>query len=218
MRFVTKTHAAHRRMMRFPNKTIVNKCFEAVNNYFQGCRAKLRRMVEFRLDRRLQGRIDASDVLQDAFLEASQRFEEYRRQPPMPVFLWLRFLVAQRLTTLHRRHLGVQARDASLEVSLSSGPLPAACSAALAAQLLGSFTSPSAAAVRAERAARLQEALNAMDPIDREVLSLRHFEQLSRAETAQVLAITESAAGKRYLRAVQRLKKLLADLDEPLGA
>jgi RNA polymerase sigma-70 factor, ECF subfamily len=190
---------------------------DALEDLFQRSRERLRRMVEFRLDRRLQGRVDASDVLQDAFLEASQRFEEYRRNPAMPVFLWLRFLVAQRLITLHRRHLGVQARDASLEVSLDYGPLPAACSEALAAQLLGSFTSPSAAAVRAERAARLQEALNAMDPIDREVLSLRHFEQLSRAETAQVLGITESAAGKRYLRAVQRLKKLLADLDETMG-
>jgi RNA polymerase sigma-70 factor (ECF subfamily) len=190
----------------------------ALEELFQRSRDRLRRMVEFRMDRRLQGRIDASDVLQEAFLEASQRFEEYRRNPLMPVFLWLRFLVAQRLITLHRRHLGVQARDASLEVSLDCGPMPAACSAALAAQLLGSFTSPSAAAVRAERAARLQDALNVMDTIDREVLSLRHFEQLSRAETAQVLGITESAAGKRYLRAVQRLKKLLADLDENTGA
>lgn len=184
---------------------------------FADCRDRLRRMVEFRLDRRLQGRIDASDVLQEAFLEASQRYDEYRRARPMPIFLWLRFLVAQRLTTLHRQHLGVQARDAGREVSLYSGPQPAACSTALAARLMGSFTSPSAAAVRAERALRLQESLNAMDPIDREVLSLRHFEQLSRAETAQVLGISSSAAGKRYLRALQRLKTSLADLDEISG-
>lgn len=182
---------------------------------FDSCRDRLRRMIQFRLDRRLQGRIDASDVLQEAFLEASQRYEQYRRNPPMPVFVWLRFLVAERLTTLHRHHLQVKARDANREVSLWNGPLPAASSAAIAAQLVGSFASPSNAAVRAERVLRLQEALNGMDPIDREVLSLRHFEQLSRRETAQVLDISESAAGKRYLRALQRLKSMLADLDEP---
>ncbi len=189
----------------------------AMRDLFDRCHDRLRRMVQFRLDRRLQGRIDGSDVLQDAFLEACQRLDEYRRRRPMPVFLWLRFLVAERLTTLHRHHLGVQARDAARDVSLYSGPLPQASSAALAAQLVGSFTSPSDAAVRAERALRLQEALNEMDPIDREVLSLRHFEQLSRAETAQVLGIEESAAGKRYLRALQRLKKTLSDLDDESG-
>lgn len=186
----------------------------AFEDLFGRCRDRLRRMVEIRLDIRLRGRIDPSDVLQDAFFEASQRAEEYLRNRPMPVFLWLRFLVAQRLAGLHRHHLGVQARDASREVSLFSGPVPAACSSALAERLLGSFTSPSAAVVRAERALRLQDALNSMDPIDREVLSLRHFEQLSRSQTAQVLGITESAAGKRYLRALQRLKKLLAELDD----
>lgn len=189
----------------------------AIQRLFDRCHERLQRMVQFRMDRRLQGRIDASDVLQEAFLEAIQRFAAYRRDRPMPVFLWLRFLVAERLTTLHRHHLGVRARDAAREVSLYGGPLPAASSAALAAQLVGSFTSPSDAAVRAERALRLQAALNEMDPIDREVLSLRHFEQLSRAETAQVLGIEESAAGKRYLRAVQRLKKTLSDLDESSG-
>jgi RNA polymerase sigma-70 factor (ECF subfamily) len=185
----------------------------AVRELFDRCRDRLRRMVDLRLDRRVQARIDASDVLQEAFLEASQRLDEYRANPRMPAFLWLRFLVAERLTTLHRHHLGVQARDAGRDVSLYSGPLPAVSSASLAAQLVGSMTSPSDAAVRAERTLRLQEALNQMDPVDREVLSLRHFEQLSRAETAQVLDITESAAGKRYLRALARLKKLLADFD-----
>lgn len=184
-----------------------------IQDLFARCHERLRRMVQLRLDRRLQGRIDASDVLQEAFLEASQRLEEFRHSRPMPVFLWLRFLVAERLTTLHRHHLGVRARDAGRDVSLYSGPLPAASSAALAAHLVGSFTSPSDAAVQAERALRLQQALNEMDAIDREVLSLRHFEQLSRAETAQVLGIQESAAGKRYLRALQRLKKALADLE-----
>ena len=103
-------------------------------------------------------------------------------------------------------------RDARREVSLYRGALPDATSAALAAQLLGHETRPSEAAVRAEAKIRLQEALNAMDPIDREVLALRHFEQLTNAEAAHVLQIKEAAAGKRYLRALERLREILADL------
>lgn len=186
----------------------------ALQDVFARCRERLRRMVQFRLDRRLQGRLDASDVVQDAFFEASHRIADYRANRPMPLLLWLRFLVAERLTTLHRQHFGVQARDAEREVSLYGGPLPAASSAALAAQLVGQLTSPSEAAVRVERTLRLQEALNEMDEIDREVLALRHFEHLSRTETAQVLGITEAAAGKRYLRALARLKTILADTNE----
>jgi RNA polymerase sigma-70 factor (ECF subfamily) len=169
-------------------------------------------MVEMRLDTRLQARLDASDVIQDAYLEVAERLEEYVRNPKLPLFLWLRLVVGERLTTLHRQHLGTKMRDAGREVSLYRGALPEASSAALAAQLLGKHTSPTEAAVRAERMLRMQEALNALDPIDREVLSLRHFEQLSRAETAQVLGIEEGAAAKRYIRALKRLKETLADM------
>jgi RNA polymerase sigma-70 factor (ECF subfamily) len=103
-------------------------------------------------------------------------------------------------------------RDAGLEVSLYRGALPAASSAALAAQLLGQHTSPTQAAVRAERLLHIQEALNNLEPMDREVLSLRHFEQLNRAETAQALGIEEGAAAKRYIRALKRLKDVLAEM------
>src|SRR5262249_41189762 len=114
------------------------------------------------------------------------------------------------LMRLHRRHLGAQMRDAGREVSLYRGALPEASSAALAAQLLGKHTSPTQAAVRAERILRVQEALNALEPMDREILSLRHFEELTAAEAAQVLEIEESAAAKRYFRALKRLKQVLA--------
>src|SRR6266852_1878314 len=174
-------------------------------------RQRLRRMVALRLDQRLQGRIDASDVIQDAYLEASTRLEDYLRQPTMPFFLWLRYLTGQKLVELHRHHLGAQMRDAGREVSLYRGSLPETSSAALAAQLLGHDTRPSEAAIRAERKIRLQEALNSMDPLDREVLTLRHFEQLNNAETAQALGLGESAASKRYVRALKRLKGLLTD-------
>jgi RNA polymerase sigma-70 factor (ECF subfamily) len=175
-------------------------------------RARLRRMVALRLDRRLQGRVDASDVIQEAFLEASARLPEYLRQPDMPFFLWLRFLTGQKMLELHRHHLGAQIRDAGREISLYRGSLPEASSVALAAQLLGHDTRPSEAAIRAERKIRLQETLNSMDPVDREVLALRHFEQLNNAETAEALGIQESAASKRYIRALKKLKDILTSL------
>jgi RNA polymerase sigma-70 factor (ECF subfamily) len=178
-----------------------------------GHRNRLRRMVALRLDRRLQGRIDPSDVIQDAYLEAARRLPEYlRERSPMPLFLWLRFLTAQTLQALHRRHLGAQARDAGREISIGGGRIPQATSAALAAQLLGHDTRASEAAIRAERKFRLEEALNCMDPIDREVLALRHLEQLSNAECARVLALSESATTKRYIRALRRLKEILTTL------
>jgi RNA polymerase sigma-70 factor, ECF subfamily len=184
----------------------------ALNEIFAQHRARLRRMVELRLDRRLQGRIDASDIIQEAYVDVIGRLDEYLREPKYPLFLWLRLIVGERLLKLHRHHLGTQMRDAGLEVSIYRGALPAASSAALAAQLLGKHTSPTQAAVRAERMMRLQEALNTLEPIDREVLSLRHFEEMSLAETALSLGIEESAAAKRYIRALKRLKAILANM------
>jgi RNA polymerase sigma-70 factor (ECF subfamily) len=176
-------------------------------------RARLRKVVVLRLDPRLQGRVDPSDVVQDAFIDASRRLPEYAREPgPMPFFLWLRFLVGQRILEQHRRHLGAQARDAGREVSLYRGAMPEASSAAIAAQLLGRLTSPSQAAIRAERKLRLQAALNLMDPIDREILVLRHYEKLTNHEAAMVLNLDKSAASKRYARALVRLKDLLAEM------
>jgi RNA polymerase sigma-70 factor (ECF subfamily) len=189
---------------------------EALNALFLRHRDRLHRMVEMRLDSRLQARIDASDVLQDAYVEVLERLEEYLRDPKIPIFLWLRLVVGERLLKLHRHHLGTQMRDAGREVSLYRGALPAASSAALAAQLLGKHTSPTQAVVRAERILRLQEALNTLDPLDREILSLRHFEELTAAESAEVLGIAEAAAAKRYFRALKRLKEILAAL--PGGA
>ena len=175
-------------------------------------RERLRRMVALRLDQRLYGRIDASDVIQEAYLEAWHRLPEYLRQPTLPFFLWLRFLTGQKVLALHRHHLRREMRDAGREVSLYRGALPEASSAALAAQLMGHDTRPSEAALRVELKLRLQEALNQMDAIDREVIALRHFEQLSRAETAEVLGIRESAVSKRYVRALERLKGILASM------
>ncbi len=183
---------------------------QALTDLFQRHRDRLRRMVELRLDARLQGRVDASDVLQEAFLDAATHLDRLLGGSELPVFLWLRLVVSQRLSIFHRRHLGTKMRDVGQEVALYRDPLPQASSAALASMLMGRLTSPSHAAVRAELVLQVQEALNQLDPIDREVVALRHFEELSRAETAKVLGISEEAGAKRYLRALRRLKAILA--------
>ena len=185
---------------------------EAWGSLLETMRRRLKRMVLLRLDQRLQGRVDPSDVIQEVFLEATRRREEFARDPSVGLLLWLRFLTSQQLQLHHRRHLGVHARDAGREISIYGGAMPEVSSAALAAQLLGRETRVSEVAMRAERALRLQEALNRMDPIDREVLALRHFEQLSNLECARVLGIGESAATKRYIRALSRLREVLAAL------
>jgi RNA polymerase sigma-70 factor (ECF subfamily) len=172
-------------------------------------RDRLKRMVALRLDRRLQGRVDPSDVVQEAQLEAARRLGEFVARPTMPFFLWLRLIAGQKLLQLHRHHLGVKMRAAGREVSLHRRALPEATSAALADKLLGREAEPDTAAVRAELRVRLQEALNAMDGNDREVLVLRHFEHLTTAEAAAELEITEEAAKKRHLRALKRLKEIL---------
>jgi RNA polymerase sigma-70 factor (ECF subfamily) len=177
---------------------------------FQRHRDRLLRMVEMRIDARLHGRVDASDVLQDAFLDLAKQVDSYLNDPRLPVFLWLRLVVGIRLAMIHRHHLGTLMRDAAREVSLYRDPLPQASSADLASMLLGRLTTPSHAAIRAEQILLVQEAVNALDPLDREVVALRHFEQLSRAETAVVLGMTEEAAAKRYIRALKKLKSILA--------
>src|SRR5271165_3466528 len=181
----------------------------AMTELFTRCRERLRRMIRLRLDRRLQGRIDSSDVLQDAFLEVAHRAPEYLAQPTMPPFLWLRFLTGQTLQALHRHHLKVHMRDAGHEVSPRHHATPQANSASLAEMLLGRLTSPTRAARRAEMQLKLQELLNAMEPLDREVVALRHFEELSNGEVAHVLGLSKTAASNRYIRALGRLKEML---------
>ena len=184
----------------------------ALAELFARYRGRLRRMVRLRLDRRLQGRVNPSDVLQEAQLEIHRRAAEYAADPRVPPFLWLRLITGQRLMALHRQHLGARMRSAGQEIALHRGPMPQATSASLAEMLLGRLTSPTQAAQRAEVRLLLQEALNGMDPLDREVLTLRHFEELSNAEVAQVLGLTKTAASNRYIRALERLREILAGI------
>src|SRR6516225_8628447 len=182
---------------------------EALRQLFSRYRDRLKRMVHLRLSRRLSGRVDDSDVVQEAYLDVCQKLPGYVREPGLPFFLWLRHLTGLKLAEVHRRHLGTQLRDADREVSLHRGGLPEADSVSLAAQLLGSVTTPSEAAIKAEQRLYVQEALNGMDPVDREVLALKHFEQLSTSEIAEVLGLSKAGAGSRYLRAVKRLRSIL---------
>jgi len=193
-------------------RSVENGDERALAELFARSRDRLRRMVKLRMDRRLQGRLDPSDVLQEAYLDVAKRAPEYLTNPTMPVFLWLRWITGQKLMELHRKHLGAQMRNAGQEVSLHGGALPPASSISIAAMLLGRLTSPTRAARRAEMQVRLQDVLNSMDPVDREILTLRHFEELGNSETAQVLGISKSAASSRYIRALMRLKKELASM------
>ncbi|MEZ6135002.1 MAG: sigma-70 family RNA polymerase sigma factor [Pirellulaceae bacterium] len=180
----------------------------AVGKLFDRHRDRLKRLVQLRLDSRLARRLDPSDVLQDVYVDLHTRIVEYETSD-LPFFLWLRLKVGHRLVDLHRYHLGAQKRDAGREISLHRGPIPLASTASLASQLMGRLTSASNAVVRAENRLRVQDALNSMDTIDREVLVLRHFEDLTNSEVATVLAISQKAASNRYVRALRRLRAAL---------
>src|SRR5262245_17977707 len=170
---------------------------DALRSLFARHRDRLKRMIRLRLSRRLAGRIDDSDVLQESYLEVSRRLSEYLKDPSIPFFLWLRGMTALKLSEVHRRHLGTQLRDADREVTLHRGGLPEADSMSLAAHLLGQLTTPSQAAIKAETRLIVQDALNNMDLTDREVLALKHFEQLSTSEIVEVLGISKAGSGSR---------------------
>jgi RNA polymerase sigma-70 factor (ECF subfamily) len=176
---------------------------------FDRHRERLRRMIQLRLDHRLQGRVDPSDILQDAYIDLAERLPEYTNRTGLPFFVWLRLVVAERLLRAHRHHLGTAMRNAGREISIHHGTMPQASSASLAAQLLGRITSASRAMARAEMQRQLQDSLNGMDAIDREVIALRHFEEMSNDEVASVLGLSKAAASKRYVRALLRLKAVV---------
>lgn len=183
---------------------------DALAELFSGHRERFRRVIGFRMDRQLSGRIDPDDVLQDAYLAASQRLAHFPGDGSLSPFVWLRMIVMQTLVDMHRRHLGTQMRDADREVAIRGIGGPQTTSASMAALLMGKFTSPSQAATRAERFEQLRAAIAAMDTLDQEVLALRHFEELSNSEVAEVLGIQQKAASIRYVRALGRLKAVLS--------
>lgn len=181
----------------------------ALGILFHHHRQRLWRIVNFRLDQRLLGRVDADDVLQESYLAAEKRLEHFLHDSPESFFIWLRLIVNQTMIDVHRRHLGTQSRDASRERQVSGGWTPESTSFSLSHHLLGHLTSPTQAALRAELSTQLNVALETMGDLDREVLALRHFEELTNSETAKALNLSEQAASLRYVRALGRLRKVL---------
>lgn len=182
----------------------------ALGQLLESHRARLERMVQLRLDQRVQGRINPSDVLQETYIEAAQRLKEYLNDPQVPFFVWLRYLANQRLSKLHHHHLGIQSRNAGREVSIDQPGYSPLTSEVLANQLVGQITSASTTLQKAELRKRLEEVLNGLEPIDREILTLRHFEQLTNLECSQVLTLSPTTANNRYIRALERLRSKIA--------
>ena len=178
---------------------------EAVAELFGQYQNSLERMIQVRLDKRLCGRIDPSDVLQEVFLEVSRRVSRYLAQPSVPAVVWLRQVTSQVLVNLHRFHLGAAMRTTQHEVSID-GNLNLSAEG-LAQQFAAHHTSPSQAAMREETLRELHDALATMEPIDREILTLRHFEELNNSDVARILGLQKSAASNRYVRALARLKQ-----------
>ena len=184
----------------------------ALAELFDLFRPRLWRLVHFRLDGRLQGRVDPDDVLQEAWLSATARTEHFARESSGSRFIWFRLIVSQTILDVHRRHLQSEKRDATRERKSLGGWDSGSTSFCLAEHLLGGLTSPSQALLRAEVSAQLDVALKSLSDLDQEVLALRHFEELSNSETAEVLQLTEQAASVRYVRALARLKDILKQL------
>ena len=175
---------------------------------FSKYRERLKRMLEFRMDRRMRGREDPSDILQEVYIDAHQRIPHYLKRPELSFYVWLRQLTMQRLIDVYRRHLKSEKRDVKLEVLLDQ-PMLTASSASMAMNLAARFDSPSQLAMRVEMIAQIEAALEGMDPLEREILALRHFEELRNKEVAEVLGLKESAASNRYVRALARLRTIL---------
>jgi RNA polymerase sigma-70 factor (ECF subfamily) len=186
---------------------------EALASLFSLSWDRLHRMIHFRLDPRLRGRVDPDDILQEAYLAARQRIDSFAAEKSNSVFVWLRLIVGQTMIDVYRRHLGSKMRDAKQEVSMQKFASPMASSVSMSMHLLGGLTSPSQAAAKAEVADLLDEVLADMEPIDREILVLRHFEELSNKEVAELLQIQRSTASNRYVRALQRLKTIVSRIE-----
>jgi RNA polymerase sigma-70 factor (ECF subfamily) len=183
----------------------------AVCELFARYRDRLKKMIRVRMNARIRGRVDDSDILQEAYMEAARRLPEYVNDPRTPFFLWLRKITHQRIIDVHRHHFTYQRRDVNRDVPLHGHPTQAT-SDCIAAQLLGSLTSPSRAAIHKETRFALLASLDRMKETDREILLLRHFEHLTNQEAAAELEIDPSAASKRYLRALRRMYDILVDL------
>lgn len=184
----------------------------ALARAFEHYRERLIRLVSFRMDPRLRQRVSPSDIVQETFLTIQPKVARYFNPQRTSFFLWLRMEISQKLIDVHRHHFGAKMRDASRDVSIFWGAMPEIGSSVLAEHLAGRLSTASNAAIRSELTIQVQQALETMSAHDREMLVMRHFEELSLAEVAAVLQISHTAACNRYIRALERLRRAFADL------
>lgn len=190
---------------------------EAVNALLDRHREALRKLVQMRLDRAIARRVDASDVVQDVLLEANQRLPGYLADPRLPFHLWLRHLAKDRLIEMHRQHRGAQRRSLDREQPMASPQFGDRSSFDLAGQLADHELTPAAANIRRELEARFLTAIEQLDDDDRDIILMRHFEQLGNTETAVALGLSPAAAGMRHLRALRKLRSILGDRPSLIG-
>ena len=179
---------------------------DALAELFSRYKSQLRRMIAFRLDQNLKGRVDPSDILQEAYFDLAKRLPEFEKKG-MSFFVWLRLVTKERLLRTHREHLEAQKRDARREV-----PFQANSSVCLAAHLIGRYSSVAGNAIKAEQSVRLSAILEQMSEDDREIIAMRIFEGLTNGETSEVLGLTKQTVSKRFIRAIGRLKEELNEI------
>jgi RNA polymerase sigma-70 factor, ECF subfamily len=183
---------------------------QAVEALLAAHRESVRRMIDLRLDPAIMQRVDASDVVQEVLLEASRRLQEFLKKPVMPFHLWLRHIAKDHIIDAHRKHHQAKKRGVDREQPLARPGWAEQSSLDLAGQLFDQELTPASAAIRHELERRLHDALAQLDDDDREMILMRHFEQLANQEVAGALGLTEAAASMRYLRAIRRLRDLMA--------
>jgi RNA polymerase sigma-70 factor (ECF subfamily) len=181
----------------------------AVDRLLGEFREPLRQVINLRLDPVLGRRVDASDIVQDVLIEANQRLTEYLKNPAMPFHLWLRHLAQDRIIDTHRRHRQAQRRSIDKEQPIQRPAWADQSSVQLVAQLVDGEHTPASAAIHQELQRRLNDALAELDDDDRDIILMRHHEQLSNQDVAAALELTEAAASMRYLRALRKLRSVL---------
>ena len=190
----------------------------AVNRLLERHRVSLKKLIQLRLDRKIARRVDASDVVQDVLMEANTRLQDYLADPRMPFHLWLRQLAQDRMIDVYRRHRGAQRRSLDREQSITAPQFSDQSGLDLMGQLADHELTPAAASIRKELEARFVLALDQLEDEDREIVLMRHFEQLGNSEVADALGLSAAAAGMRHLRALRKLRAILGDRPSQSGS
>ncbi len=187
---------------------------QAVEELLDRHRDSLRRMIALRLDQRIMQRLDVSDVVQDVLIEANRRLIDYVNSPAIPFHLWIRQIAKDRIIDAHRRHRMSAKRSIDREQPVAANHSPDQSTMDLANQFRDDGLTPAAAATQRELAQHIELAIKHLRDNDREIILMRHYEQLNNQEIAQALGLSEPAASMRYLRAIKRLREVIEGLPE----